>query len=238
MPGPPPSAPVMSAAQPAAWGVDTGIPQDGSMISNGFSGWWRRFGAHLIDGVVTGAVVMIITGIAAIFFISSDSEQWKRFIEDPDALQTVAEGGSSSLVPDSFLALIGVFILAAFTVSILYYTILISGRRQSTWGQRAVGILVVTREGRRLSGAHAFGRWAAKLIYVIPNLKYLVYLATAITIGVTERKQALHDMMASTYVVLKDPVAVSAAALTAPNEVSSAAPPPLPPPPPKAPHEM
>lgn len=242
-----PEAPHMSSAmQPVTWGADTHMPQGDAAFTHGYAGWWQRFRASLIDGIVLSFLVIVSTGAVAAVAFSTDASRWKQFFENPTGLDKLLEDGSFQLVPDSLLIVIGIFVLIALGGSILYYTALISGQKQSTWGQRAAGIFVVTYSGQRLSRVHAFGRWAAKLIYNIPNLNWLMYLATAITIGTTARKQALHDMMASTCVVRRSPAAgaavTQAPAIAVPVSMSPEYPPPPPPPPEapptKAPHEM
>ena len=79
----------------------------------------------------------------------------------------------------------------------IYYSLMESSRHQATLGKMALGIKVVDRHGGRLSYPHALGRWfAASLSYFT---LYIGFLMAAFT----QNKQALHDMVAGTFVVDK-----------------------------------
>jgi uncharacterized RDD family membrane protein YckC/Tfp pilus assembly major pilin PilA len=81
-----------------------------------------------------------------------------------------------------------------FLARMLYFTLMESSAYQATFGKRALGIKVTDDNGRRLSFSHALGRWfAAALSYPL----YIGFLMAAFT----ERKRALHDMVASSLVV-------------------------------------
>ena len=77
----------------------------------------------------------------------------------------------------------------------LYYAFMESSERQATLGKIAVRIKVVDRQGMRISFARATGRHFAKLLSTL--ILFIGYLMA----GVTSRKQALHDMVASCLVV-------------------------------------
>ncbi len=95
-------------------------------------------------------------------------------------------------------ALLGFYALVI-PIAVLYFVLQESGAAQATFGKRLVGIIVTNRDGQRLSFLHAFGRWAAKLLNGFTfNIGYLMA-------GFTEKKQALHDLVAGTLVVNKDP---------------------------------
>ena len=69
-----------------------------------------------------------------------------------------------------------------------------SSSRQATVGKMALGLKVTDLEGRRISFARASGRHFAKYI------SGMILLIGYIMAGFTERKQALHDMIAGTLV--------------------------------------
>lgn len=77
----------------------------------------------------------------------------------------------------------------------LYWAILESSPWQATIGKRAMDIYVTDLQGRRLSFAKATGRYFGKTI------SFLILLMGFFMIAFTERKQALHDMMAGCLVV-------------------------------------
>jgi len=100
----------------------------------------------------------------------------------------------------------------------LYHALMESSAKQATVGKMALGIIVTDLEGRRIGFGRATGRYFAKILSAL--ILGIGFLMAAFT----ERKQALHDMVASTLVVKGE----------APSQArSSSVPvPPLPPPPP------
>ncbi len=77
----------------------------------------------------------------------------------------------------------------------LYFAIMESSSHQATVGKIALGIQVTDLAGNRLSFGRALGRNLAKIISTITL--YIGFIIAAFT----ERKQALHDLIASTLVV-------------------------------------
>lgn len=78
---------------------------------------------------------------------------------------------------------------------IVYKVLTEAGPWQATIGKRAMGIKVTTLEGNRISVGQAIGRYLGSL------LSGLILCIGYIMAGMTRRRQALHDMMASTLVV-------------------------------------
>jgi uncharacterized RDD family membrane protein YckC len=76
-----------------------------------------------------------------------------------------------------------------FAASWFYYTICEASTWQGTPGKRALRIYVADLNGKPLTLVHAAGRNAAKLI------SSLTFLVGYLIAGVTERKQALHDIL-------------------------------------------
>ena len=77
----------------------------------------------------------------------------------------------------------------------LYFALMESSSRQATLGKRALSIKVTDTNGDRISFGRASGRHFAKGISGVAF--YIGFLMA----GFTERKQALHDFIASTLVV-------------------------------------
>jgi uncharacterized RDD family membrane protein YckC len=80
-------------------------------------------------------------------------------------------------------------------LSILYWALMHSSPRQATIGKALCGLKVGGPNGERLSVPRALGREAAKII------SSLTLLIGFIIAAFTRNKQALHDFVASTYVV-------------------------------------
>jgi hypothetical protein len=88
----------------------------------------------------------------------------------------------------------------------LYFSLLQSSDWQASVGMRALGLSVIGYDGGRISFARATGRYFAS--FVSGFICYVGYLLIAFT----ERKQALHDLMASTLVVRARPGATAGTA--------------------------
>ncbi|HET6419560.1 MAG TPA: RDD family protein [Geobacteraceae bacterium] len=79
----------------------------------------------------------------------------------------------------------------------LYFTIMESSSYQATLGKMAIGIKVTDYDGRRISFFRANGRYFGKF------LSMLIFGIGFLMAGFTRKKQALHDMLAGTLVVMK-----------------------------------
>ncbi|MCX8074803.1 MAG: RDD family protein [Clostridia bacterium] len=79
----------------------------------------------------------------------------------------------------------------------LYFSLMESSSNQGTVGKIAIGLKVVDLNGNRISFLRATGRYFAKILSSITL--FIGYIMA----GLTEKKQALHDMVASTLVVNK-----------------------------------
>jgi uncharacterized RDD family membrane protein YckC len=90
---------------------------------------------------------------------------------------------------------LGVGFIGIFFAHWLYEAAMLSSSWQTTLGKKALGMIVTDIEGRRLSFAHATGRHFAKW------LSALTLCIGFIMAAFTEKKQALHDMVAGTVVV-------------------------------------
>lgn len=95
--------------------------------------------------------------------------------------------------------------LILFVMGLLYYAFMQASPRQATFGKALVGLKVGGLEGERISFGRALAREAAKI------LSFLTLLLGFVIAGFTQRKQALHDLMATTCVVRTEPGRVVAA---------------------------
>ena len=85
--------------------------------------------------------------------------------------------------------------LLSFILGWLYFAQMESGPHQATIGKRAMGLRVCDLNGQRLSFANASGRYFGKILSAL-----LLCIGFAM-VAFTQRKQALHDIMASTLVL-------------------------------------
>lgn len=79
----------------------------------------------------------------------------------------------------------------------LYYALMESSTNQGTLGKMALGIKVTDLKGNRISFGKATGRYFGKIVSGM--ILYIGFIMA----GFTEKKQALHDMMAGCLVVNK-----------------------------------
>lgn len=100
------------------------------------------------------------------------------------------------IVPLIILSLIPILGILLNIVGVwLYYALQESSERQATIGKRALNIYVTDMNGQRLSFGNATGRYFAKILSgLILGIGYMMA-------GFTEKKQALHDMVAGTLVM-------------------------------------
>ena len=77
----------------------------------------------------------------------------------------------------------------------LYYSVMESSPTQGTLGKMALGIKVTDLEGNRIGLGKATGRHFGKIV------SWLLLCIGYIMAAFTQKKQALHDMMAGTLVV-------------------------------------
>lgn len=135
-----------------------------------YAGFWIRFVAAIIDGIVLFVVNMVLSF----------------------ALLGGAVGMSGS--PEGMGAMLVVYYLISLGVQVGYYAVMESSARQATLGKMAVGIKVGDENGQRISALNAVGRYLSKIIST------LILLIGFIMAAFDARKQALHDKIASTVV--------------------------------------
>jgi uncharacterized RDD family membrane protein YckC len=150
------------------------------------SGWWRRVGAVIIDGVVVGFPAGILIGL---LFPGSDF---------------ASEGASASFHLNTVGTLIYIVVFA------VYYMAVMTAWNGQTIGKKATGIRVVREDGGAITPGFAFvrqtlviqllfGMVAAILLFIPTILNYLWPLWD-------DKHQALHDKIVKSRVVRADPV--------------------------------
>jgi uncharacterized RDD family membrane protein YckC len=89
-------------------------------------------------------------------------------------------------------------ILVFLILNWLYFAGMESSERQATFGKSVMSLRVTNYEGQRISFGHATGRFFAKIVSGMVPLA-IGYIMAAFT----EKKQALHDLIAGTLVLKK-----------------------------------
>jgi uncharacterized RDD family membrane protein YckC len=145
-----------------------------------YAGFGRRFVAMIIDGFGFSPLFLIFFITSGMFGLMSGAHR-------------DMEGIGAALFGLGIL--IGLLVLLA--GNWLYHTMMESSHHQGTLGKMALGIKVTDLNGNRISFARANGRFFGKwLSGAIMNIGYLMAAFTV-------QKQALHDILAGTLVVLK-----------------------------------
>ncbi len=158
---------------------------------------WVRLLALIVDVIVLyipnsimNAIVITVMGVgpalASLEAMSANSDGSSE-AEIAQVLEAI-----SVVLPAFF-----VIIVLSIIISWLYNALMESSSTQATLGKMAVGIHVTDTNGRRISFLRATGRYFAK-----------GFLSSILLIGYimaffTNRKQALHDLMAGTLVLKK-----------------------------------
>lgn len=145
-----------------------------------YAGFWKRFAAVLIDGVILTIVNLFLLipflGMLGLGFLDA----------------AVNEGEPSEGL---IVAIIGAYFGSLFLIFLsgwLYYALMESSNKQAT-----LGIIVTDMNGNRISFGRATGRYFGKILSGL--ILYIGYMMA----GWTEKKQALHDILAGCLVVNK-----------------------------------
>jgi uncharacterized RDD family membrane protein YckC len=160
--------------------METATPERPTLV---YAGFWKRFVAAIIDGILIGVVNMIVS---AIFIGGSAATLSRQANGQPDPAAAAAIFGGVMLL---------YFITLAFAW--LYFAFMESSANQATLGKMALGLRVTDMNGNRISFGRATGRYFGRIVSSI--ILMIGYIMAAFT----EKKQALHDMMAGTLVLGK-----------------------------------
>lgn len=159
-----------------------------------YAGFWLRLVAHLIDGVILTIGFLAVVGITvAVVGVG--------FFRSLAAGINANPPGAGAPFPVFPAVLVGLFflVIAVFIVlSWLYYAWMESSEHQGTLGKMALGLTVTDMQARPVSFARASGRFFSKFITQMIPLAIGYILA-----GFTEKKQALHDIIAGCLVLRK-----------------------------------
>ena len=138
-----------------------------------YAGYWRRFTAFVIDATLF-SVVQTVISVAVI-------------------------GGVMTTMPGEEAAVVAVIAinLAMFTVMWLYFALMESSSLQGTLVKMMVGVVVTDVNGDRISFGRASGRYFAK------GVSAVILMIGYVMAAFTERKQALHDIIAGCLVIRK-----------------------------------
>ena len=150
-----------------------------------YAGFWIRFIASFIDGIIVGVPLFIV-------LLVIEGPAFKSYIDCVNAAGTYASCGSTFGNGS-----IQYFNLVTLVVQLVYFSVMWSSFG-ATLGQRMLGLHVVdAATGGKIGLGRAIGRYIGYLISAFVLLIGLIWAAF------DPRKQGWHDKMASTFVVRK-----------------------------------
>jgi uncharacterized RDD family membrane protein YckC len=153
-----------------------------------YASFISRFAALIIDSIVIGCLQFIVVApIMAAMGLGIASQVDGGELSDEATVGMVG----------AIVALFGTAMIMVYAISILYYAIMESSKAQGSVGKLALGIKVTDMDGNRITFGKALLRSIGKIISSM--IMCIGYLMAAFT----DKKQALHDMIATTLVVKK-----------------------------------
>jgi len=183
-----PSLPATPDAMPTT--PYAGVARAGTVV---YAGFWLRFIAFILDAVIVG----IPTSIVFLLILGASRFSHSIFTNPPET-------------PSALIALLGAGVIlriVIFSVFItwLYYALLESSAWQATVGKKLLGVYITDLGGNRVSFGRASGRYFGMVLFRLPPVigPLLIFPIDCICAGFTEKKQALHDMMAGCFVLRK-----------------------------------
>ena len=178
-------------ASPAAVTVPPNVGVAGYSTGRGqflYAGFWLRFVAYLIDGLIMSiAIIGLFVPVAALTGVIGHLDGWRDIPRN---------GQMDPAVVAAILSIVFTFAGIAILITWLYHAYFESSNWQGTPGKRAMNLYVTDLSGQPISFLNATGRHFAKIVTGLIPLAIGYIMA-----GFTERRQALHDMIASTLVL-------------------------------------
>ncbi len=169
------------APQAPAWGP----PAPAAYFE--YAGFWKRVAAYMVDGIILSIPMGIVIAVLALVFgatLMTSLQTMNGRDPDPTVLMPLLMG-------------YGLFYIAILVMVWLYFTMQESSRHQATFGKRVMGIIVTDLSGNPITFGRANARFFSKIISGMTM--YIGYIMA----GFTEKKQCLHDIIASTLVIVK-----------------------------------
>lgn len=148
------------------------------------AGFWLRLVAFTIDSII----MPIVTVVAALILLI------------PLGIAAGIQESLHTHMPDAvFGTYMAVLCIGVAVSELIYFAAFEASPLQATPGKMVLGLIVTDLDGNRLSFGRSLARNFLKLVSQLTL--YIGYILA----GLTDRKQALHDMMSGCLVVRKQP---------------------------------
>lgn len=158
-------------------------------MSTNYAGFWPRLVAIIIDLIILGiAQSFIIVPILAVMGLGFLGNMGEMDMNDSESIVGMI---------GAIIAMAGTYWILATSIRILYFSFMESSNSQATIGKMAMGLVVTDLNGGKLDFGKAFVRNICKIISDFTCL--IGYIIAAFT----EKRQALHDIIAGTLVMKK-----------------------------------
>jgi uncharacterized RDD family membrane protein YckC len=155
-----------------------------------YAGFWLRFVAIIIDGIILAIAGWIIIGpILATMGIASGM-----------SLSDLTDPTDVAAMMGVFAAMFGVSYFIKLAIDILYHAFMETSKYQGSIGKMALGLVVTDINGQKIDFSKALIRNLCKIV------SGMILCIGYIMAGFTDKKQALHDMIAGTLVMKKSQV--------------------------------
>jgi len=148
----------------------------------GYGGFWRRFCAKFIDGIITTVVSAPINIVLALWLLGTPNYFSPEL--DPSAANGLA----------SYFLYQGLSMLFGFGIAIAYCLFFIT-KYQATPGKMAMGLKLVRTDGAHLTKGRIVGRYFAELI------SSMILAIGYIMAAFDQEKKSLHDIICDTRVI-------------------------------------
>lgn len=156
------------------------------------AGFWIRFAAFFIDGLLVGIVTLAVFWFA----LGSDFLQMFSALASLQGNAPMDQQAAQQLLQQA-IALQGKALIwnLALTVVVYLYFILCTAASGQTIGKRICGIRVIRTNGRRVGLGWAFMR------EVIGRIVSSIFLIGYLMVAFHSQKRGLHDLIGGTYVI-------------------------------------
>ncbi len=158
--------------------------QSGALPLN-YVGFWRRFFAFSLDGIILSIVFGVLTPIPTVL----------NLYHAP----STNYGTNFGQYMGTFLAGSALLFTIEMIIAIIYFAYFWSSQNGQTLGNKALGIRVVNENNTPISFIKGIARYILLVIFAIPPLD-LILLITLLT---SDKKQGIHDKLVHTVVIRK-----------------------------------
>lgn len=153
-----------------------GIPQPGNFVYGGF---WIRFVARFLDGIIIGVLGVGLNMIVAFFVLGSPNYFGRA---------SLAQGAHNRLLFQAISLPLGLCLGIGYACFFVL-------RWDATPGKMALGLKLVRSNGDKLSAGRIIGRYFAYM------LSWLIFMIGMIIAAFDDEKRALHDRICDTRVI-------------------------------------